>query len=244
MPVAPFPKDIRKLLAFGAGVGIQIGAADLEVAAARVRPSSIHVLGRTTLANFASRPAAEWGMEYARFLKSLGLQHVSATVLLPRREIIARHVALPGVAPGDMENAIRFDLDSLHPYGDEEICWGWSPLGKGAALVGIARKSAIDRYVEIFAEAGIAVASFTFPAAAIHAAIRLNGHSRGARDSSRSAAPPRAASRFMAKARRGRCSPPNSISRRSAPRSWRSPNCGFRRIPPPRNSRKCCRSPP
>jgi len=179
MPVASLPKDIRKLLAFGAGVGIQIGAADLEIAAARVRPSSISVLGRATIANFASRPAAEWGMEYARFLKSLGLQHVSATVLLPRRDIIARHVALPGVAPGDMENAIRFDLDSLHPYGVEEICWGWSPLHKGAALVGIARKSSIDRYIEMFTEAGIAVSSFTFPAAAIHAAIRLNGHVEG-----------------------------------------------------------------
>jgi hypothetical protein len=83
---------------------------------------------------------------------------------------------LPGVAAGDIENAIRFDLDSLHPYGNAEICWGWSPLGKGAALVGIARKSAIDRYIGMFAEAGIPVASFTFGAAAIHAAIRLNGH--------------------------------------------------------------------
>lgn len=178
-PVA-LPKDLRKWLAFGAGVGIQIGANDLEIAAARVRPSKIEVLGRTTLQNFASRPAAEWGMEYARFLKSLGLQHVSATVLLPRREVIARHVALPGVATGDMENAIRFDLDSLHPYGDEEICWGWSPLGKDAALVGIARKQTIDRYVGLFSEAGIAVASFTFPAAAIHAAVRLNGHGENA----------------------------------------------------------------
>ncbi len=176
---AALPKEIRKLLAFGAGVGIQIGASDLEIAVARVRPSNIHVLGRLTIAGYASRPAAEWGMEYARFLKSLGLKHVSATVLLPRRDIIARHVALPGVAANDMENAIRFDLDSLHPYGSEEICWGWSPLGKGAALVGMARKSAIDRYIEMFAAAGIAVASFTFPAAAIHAAIRLNGHAEG-----------------------------------------------------------------
>jgi hypothetical protein len=118
-------------------------------------------------------------MEYASFLKSLGLKHVSATVLLPRRDIIARHVALPGVAARDMENAIRFDLDSMHPYGDQEICWGWSPLSKDAALVGIARRSGIDRYVEMFAEAGIAVASFTFSAAAIHAAIRLNGHIEG-----------------------------------------------------------------
>jgi hypothetical protein len=179
MPAATLPKDIRKLLAFGAGVGIEIGATGLEIAAARVRPSSIHVLGRATIENFASRPAAEWGMEYAGFLKSLGLKHVSATVLLPRRDIVARHVALPGVAVRDMENAIRFDLDSLHPYGDEEICWGWSPLGKDAALVGMARRSAIDRYIGMFDEAGIAVASFTFSAAAIHAAIRLNGHVEG-----------------------------------------------------------------
>jgi hypothetical protein len=173
------PKDLRKLLAYGAGVGIEIGPTALEIVAARVRPSSIHVPGRMTIEDFASRPAAEWGMDYARFLKSLGLKHVSATVLLPRREVIARHVSLPGVAPADMEKAILFDLDSLHPYGDDEICWGWSPVGKGAALVGIARKASIDRYIGTFSEAGIAVASFTFAAAAIHAAIRFNGHNEG-----------------------------------------------------------------
>ena len=32
------PKDLRRLIAFGSGVGIQIGETDLEVAA-RVRPS-------------------------------------------------------------------------------------------------------------------------------------------------------------------------------------------------------------
>src|SRR6185312_15202773 len=152
--------DFRKLLAFGAGVGIEIGLAELEVAAARVRLSKVQVLGRTTIQGFTSRPAAEWGMEYARFLKSIGLQHVSATVLLPRREVIARQVALPGVAAKDVENAVRFQLDTLHPYGDEPVCWGWSRLGPGAALVGIARRSTVDRYIEIFSEAVIAVSSF------------------------------------------------------------------------------------
>jgi len=68
----PISKDLRKLLAFGSGVGIEIGATDLEVAAVRVRPTGIRVLGRVTIRNFAGRPAAEWGAEYARFLKSLG----------------------------------------------------------------------------------------------------------------------------------------------------------------------------
>src|SRR5581483_4727617 len=97
--------DVRKLLAFGSGIGIEIGAADLEVAAARVRPSSVHVLGRLTLPRYAERPAAEWGADYLRFLKTVGMAHLSATVLLPRRDVIVRQVALPGIASKDREAA-------------------------------------------------------------------------------------------------------------------------------------------
>jgi Tfp pilus assembly protein PilN len=45
--------------------------------------------------------------------------------------------------------------------------------------VGVARQSTVNRYVQLFSEAGIAVSSFTFSAAAVHAAIRLNGHNGG-----------------------------------------------------------------
>ena len=168
-------KDFRKLLAFGYGVGIEIGGKDLEVAAARVRPTGIQVLGRVTIEDYQQRPAAEWGAEYARFLKSAGAERISATVLLPRREMIVRQVALPGVAAKDIEGAIRFQLDSLHPYGDDDVVWGWSPLAYGSVLVGIARREVVTRYVSLFAEADVAVSSFTFSAAAVHAAIRLNG---------------------------------------------------------------------
>jgi hypothetical protein len=176
-------RDARKLLAFGSGVGIAIGPADLEVVAARVRPTNIKVLGRLAMANFATRPAAEWGSEYTRFLRSLGLGHVSAAVLLPRREVIVRVVALAGVASRDVEGAIRFQLDSLHPYGEDEVCWGWSPLAFGAVLVGVVRRAVVDRYVQLFTEAGIAVSSFTFSAAAVHAAVQLNSEDRAARSS-------------------------------------------------------------
>jgi Tfp pilus assembly protein PilN len=169
------PKDLRKLMQFGSGVGIEIGGKDLDVVAARVRPGRIRVLGRLAIRDFAGRPAAEWGSEYAKFLRSLGASYLSATVLLPRREVVVRQVALPGVANRDMEGAIRFQLDSLHPYGEDEVAWGWSPVGPGAAMVGIARRSAVDRYLQLFTEAGILVANFTFQAAALHAAIGLNG---------------------------------------------------------------------
>jgi Tfp pilus assembly protein PilN len=176
MPIEiSIPKDMRRLLAFGSGVGIEINGDDLEVVAARVRPSRVRVLGRFTIRNFTGRPAAEWGAEYAQFLKSWGVGYLSATVLLPRRDVIARQVALPGVAAKDVEGAIRFQLDSLHPYGEDEISWGWSPLEYGAVLVGIVRRAEVERYISLFTEAGILVSSFTFSAAAVHAAVRLNG---------------------------------------------------------------------
>jgi len=169
------PKELRKLVRFGSGVGIEIGPKDLEIVAARVRPDRIRILGRLTVSDFAARPAADWGADYAHFLRSFGAGYLSATVLLPPREVVVRHVALPGVAAGDMEAAIRFQLDSLHPYGEEDISWGWSLAAPGSAIVGIARRSAVDHYLQLFAAAGILVSNFTFQAAALHAAIGLNG---------------------------------------------------------------------
>src|SRR5262249_30639832 len=125
--------------------------------------------------NYADRPAAEWGAEYNRFVRGLGMGHLSATVLLPRSEVIVRQFSLPGVAGKDREGAIRFQLDALHPYGDEEVSWGWSRAGGPAVLVGIARRATVDRYIRLFLEAGVPVSSFTFSAAAVHAAIRLDG---------------------------------------------------------------------
>jgi len=165
--------DLRKLLAFGSGIGIEIGWTDLEVLAARVRPTGVQVAGRLTIANYAGRPAAEWGAEYNRFVRAAGMSHLSATVLLPRRDVIVRHVALAGVAAKDREGAIRFQLDTLHPYGDADVCWGWSPAGD-TALVGIVRREIVERYIQLFVEAGIPILSFTFSAAALHAAVRLS----------------------------------------------------------------------
>ena len=176
MPVdIAISKDLRKLLHVGSGIGIEIAGSHLEIVAARVRPNGVKVLGRLTIADFAARPAAEWGAEYARFLSAHGLSHVSATVLLPRRDVIVRHLAMPGVKGKDVDGAIRFQLDSMHPFGDAEISWGWSPLAYGAVLVGITRRATVQRYVDLFLAAGIKVVNFTFSAAAVHSAVQLNG---------------------------------------------------------------------
>ena len=166
--------DFRKWLAIGAGIGIEIGGENLSVTVVRVRPSGVRVLGELTIPRFHEQPASEWGATYASFLKKLGVAHLSAGVLLPRDEVIVRQVMLPGVSDKDLASAIRFEIDSLNPYSEEDAVFDWARIGKSSSiLVGITRRTVLERYTTRFAEAGVKVASFTFAAPAIYSALRV-----------------------------------------------------------------------
>jgi type IV pilus assembly PilN-like protein len=166
--------DLKKWLAVGTGVGIEIGRQDLNVTVVRVRPSGVKVLGELTIARFREQPATEWGGAYAAFLKKLGVAHLAATALLPRDEVMVRQISLPGVSNKDLSSAIRFEVDSLNPYSDEEPAFDYSRVGKSSSiLVGFTRSSALERYTTLFAEAGVKIASFTFSAPVIYSAVRL-----------------------------------------------------------------------
>jgi hypothetical protein len=165
---------MRKWLAIGSGVGLEIGDEDLRVTMVRVRPSGTRVLGAATIARFRERPAAEWGAIYHDFLKRLGGSHMSATVVLPRRDLIVRPLALAGVPDRDLASAIQLQIDSLHPYGEDEAAWSWARVGdKGSVLIAIVHRATLERYISLFAEAGVKVAGFTASAAALHGAVRL-----------------------------------------------------------------------
>jgi hypothetical protein len=166
--------DFRKWLAFGTGVGIEITRENMLVTVVRVRPSGVKILGELTIPNYQTQTASEWGVSYAQFLKKMGLTHLAATVLLPRDEVMVRQVSLPGVTDRDLAAAVRFEIDSLNPYSEEEAVFDWARIGKSSSvLVGVSRRSVLDRYTTLFAEAGVKVASFTFSAPTIYSAMRL-----------------------------------------------------------------------
>lgn len=166
--------ELRKLFAFGTGAGIEVRGNDLVVALSKVRPSGVEALAAATIHAFRERPAAEWGAEYAQFLKRHGAGHLSATVVLPRRDVIVRRMALPGIDGADLAAAIGYQIESLHPYGEDEIVYGWERISdRGAVILGIVRRSALDAYMDRFSEAGVKVASLTFSAAVWRAAARL-----------------------------------------------------------------------
>jgi len=166
--------EFRKWLSVGTGIGIEVRGDDLLVTVARVRPQAVQVVAATTITGFHHRPAGEWGSEYAAFLKSAGAAHLTATVLLPRSEVIVRQLEIPGVKDRDLESAISFQVDSLHPYAEEEVAYGYDRIaGSSSVLIGLARVELIERYVLLFAEAGIRVSTFTFSADVLYTAFRM-----------------------------------------------------------------------
>ena len=166
--------------AFGSGVGIEIGERHLQVVAVSVRPKGSRVLGTLRIDNYAGSPAAEWGAQYAAFTKRFGLAHVAATVLIPRRDVILRQLSMPGVTDKDLDSAVGFQLETLHPYNEADVITTWSrlrqPSGKSPdVVVGITRRGVITQLQTLFAEAGIKVAAYTFSAATLYSSLRLYG---------------------------------------------------------------------
>jgi len=172
------PVELRKWLAMGSGLGIEIagrqGAESLRVAAAQVRPRGARLLGTLAIDDAQHHAAANWGAEYGQFIRRFGLSHVPATVLLPRREVTVRQLALPGVRDKDLSAAIEFQLEGLHPYPEAEAVSSWVRIpGTSSVLVAVTRRATVEHFTNLFAEAGIPVGSFTCSAAAIHSARHL-----------------------------------------------------------------------
>ncbi|MEO5923490.1 MAG: PilN domain-containing protein [Bryobacteraceae bacterium] len=172
---------MKKLFAFGSGVGISIegarGAESLHITAVRVRPTGVTVRGGFVIEDYRNAPAAEWGAAYTEMTGKLGLQHVAATVLLPRHEVILRLISLPGVADKDLDAAVAFQVDGLHPYDEADVVTAWGRLeGSDSVAVAIARRELIDGYTTLFAEAGVKLAGFTCTGAAVHSGLRLLGN--------------------------------------------------------------------
>jgi Tfp pilus assembly protein PilN len=163
----------RNWLVFGTGFGIAIGAQRLDLAIVRSRAKGPRLVAARSIEDFRSRPAAEWGAEVMEFLASAGERSLVATALLPREEVIVRTLRLPGVPDKDVAAAIELQVDTLHPYADEEISWAWARAGRDTVLIGLVRKALLDSYETLFSEAGIGLAAVTFSSAAIHAALRI-----------------------------------------------------------------------
>jgi Tfp pilus assembly protein PilN len=180
----------NRLMALGTGCGIAVRGPDLVVALAKVRWKGVTVAAKTTLRDFRKRPAAEWGEEYRAFLRAHGFRELPAVLALPRGEVIVRLLSLPAVAGSELRSAVHFQIDGLHPYGEDNVYYGFAPLERRPALaetagsgpgphrstevaVVIAARAVVDGYADLFTEAGVKLRGMTVAAAGYHSAVRL-----------------------------------------------------------------------
>ncbi len=165
--------DSRRWWLIGTGLGIAVGPRKLEWAIVRSRPAGSALVASGEVQDFRARPAAEWGAELNAALAKAGEKQLVASLLLPRDEVIVRTLHLAGVPEKEIPAAIELQADTLHPFGDEEIAWGWVKADRESVLVGVVRRASLLSYETLLSEAGIGLAAVTFSAAAIHASMRL-----------------------------------------------------------------------
>ncbi len=165
--------DLKRWLNFGSGVGLEIEPTRLRVSVVRVRPAGATQVASYQIESYLERPAAEWGAEYAAFLKQHGVSHSAAYVVLPRSEAIVRVINLQGVLDRDLAAAVGYQLDGLHPYGEDDVAADYARLGDSPwVLAAIAKRETLSFYTTLFAEAGVAVANVSPSAALIWAGLR------------------------------------------------------------------------
>jgi Tfp pilus assembly protein PilN len=166
-------QDLKRWLNFGSGVGIEIDGPRLRVSVVRVRPSGAQMVAMYQIENYRERPAVEWGAEYAASLKQHNVSHASAYVVLPRSEVIVRAINFQGVLDRDLDAAVGYQLEGLHPYGDEDVTSGYARLGETPwVLVAITKRETLSFYTTLFAEAGVAIANVSPSASLIWAGLR------------------------------------------------------------------------
>lgn len=174
--VRMIPEWLKPLFRFGTGAGIVIGADDLTIYVARLRPAGPKLLGCLSIQDFRNRPAAEWGADYQKLLDQLKTGPIPAIAILPREQGLLRTVALPGITDADAPAAIRFQLDGLHPFQEDEAVFDWGRIGQSSHYaVAIAEKRVIDEYAALFAEAGVKLSGMTLAASAYYSSMRIYG---------------------------------------------------------------------
>ena len=238
-------KDFRKLLAFGSGVGVEIGATDLEVAVTRVRPNKVQVLGRLTIERLRHASGGRVGRGVRALPQGVGRG-------TPERHGPAA-AARSDRAPDRAARCGREGYRGRHPLPTGYAAPLWrGRCGVGLVAARVRRRAGGHRAAQHDRTLCRSFRRGRRRGAQLHVfggggsrRHTLNGDGTAGRGL-RGAEPHRrrAPWKSTAKARRARCSARSSTWPRSAPPRWHSPNCAWRPIPLRGRWKRCCPSRP
>ncbi|MSO19400.1 MAG: hypothetical protein EXQ56_02900 [Acidobacteria bacterium] len=156
------------------GIGIELRKNSLVAIFAKRTMGSFRIVDRLELKNMYSDGPVICGQEYTAFLRRHGLRAPWTIVSIPRETAILRDVKLPGTVAHEVKSVIGLQLESLHPFADEDVVWdcmiptndetqqrGADSMGRPINVtVAFAQRKAVLELAEWFNQAGIPVSQF------------------------------------------------------------------------------------
>ena len=171
------------------GIGIDFSEGSFQATCVKRQWNRIRVAGRLEIPQYKQLGPEDCGRLYREFLRKNGLELPWTVVALPRSAVLLRSLHLPRVVEKELRRAVEYQLDALHPFEEESVCWdysAWKPpetarrsgittgegeLGRLEVRLAIAEKKYVEEMASWFAEAGIAVSQFTVTTASLFAAL-------------------------------------------------------------------------
>ncbi len=105
------------------------------------------------------------------FLKKNGVAEARVIACLPREAFLIRFLDLPGEASSQLSKVIGYQIDTLHPYQNNPICWDSAVVARDPktkqirVMIAIAEQAVLDRHSQALKELGLRVDALTLAAA-------------------------------------------------------------------------------
>jgi Tfp pilus assembly protein PilN len=114
----------------------------------------------------------------AAFLDRHRLREARVMACLPREAVLVRLLNLPVEAEPQLTKVVGYQLDSLHPYGDDQVYWDCAVVDRDAktkqisVMVVLAEKSRVNRCKQALQELGLRLSGLTLGATALAVLVK------------------------------------------------------------------------
>jgi len=154
-------------------IGIEIGSEDMTLAALKGNFSGGTITHFLYLPDYQNRDAEELRQEIQFFLKNNVLGKDNIVVGIPRREVLLRHLDLPGEVTDNLKQVIQYQVQSFEPTDEDSYYYDYALLGRtqknkrASILLAMVRKSLLDDYLQRLFDLGIQPAAVTCSSVAL-----------------------------------------------------------------------------
>ena len=165
-------------------VGVDVSTGNLRIAMLHSSLGRLKLTGTFKLEQFESMDLSEQTTALSKAAAQYPLKGARIFLSLPQESAVVRQITFPVQAAADLRAAVELQIESLSPWPVVDVYWD---LGRGRRVrgetklhvtVALVARATVDRWVELFAAAGISLAGVSVPTVAWGQAVaRLWGSS-------------------------------------------------------------------